>query len=160
MPLGARMVRVQPCSVAFYRHLYNQIGSEYLWWMRRAESDERLAMLLNNPLINVHVLTLHERPIGIAELDYRPFEMVNLSYFGLMPDMIGRGLGLPFLQATLLEAWSHQTRTVTVNTCTADHPRALPTYLKAGFVKIRSMDEEWDIPERLGITVPERLRVK
>jgi hypothetical protein len=49
---------------------------------------------------------------------------------------------------------------VTVNTCTADHPRALPTYLKAGFVKIRSMDEEWDIPERLGITVPERLRVK
>ncbi len=50
-------------------------------------------------------------------------------------------------------------RAVTVNTCTADHPRALPGYLKAGFTPVRTVREVWDIPNRLGITVPPHLKV-
>jgi len=158
-PGDVRFVRVRNCSVPFYRYLYSEIGGDYLWWMRRAETDARLAAHLANPQIAVHVLTLGEEPVGIAELDYRPMITVNLAYFGLMRHVIGRGLSTRFLGATLTQAWSHRPRAVTVNTCNADHPRALPMYLRAGFVKLRSVDEIWDIPDRVGLTVPERLKV-
>jgi hypothetical protein len=48
---------------------------------------------------------------------------------------------------------------VTVNTCTADHPRALPNYLAAGFQVIRTVREIWDVPNRLGLVIPARLKV-
>ena len=50
-------------------------------------------------------------------------------------------------------------RGMTVNTCTADHPRALPNYKAAGFVEVRRVREVWDIPKRLGLDVPARLKV-
>jgi len=48
---------------------------------------------------------------------------------------------------------------VTVNTCTADHRRALPGYLRAGFKPTRTVREVWDVPNRLGMSIPEHLRV-
>ena len=46
---------------------------------------------------------------------------------------------------------------MTVNTCTADYPRALPTYLRAGFRTLRQVRELWNVPLRLGMRIPERL---
>jgi GNAT superfamily N-acetyltransferase len=83
---------------------------------------------------------------------------VNLAYFGLMPWMIGKGLGQAFLRDAVDTAWGAGARAVTVNTCTADHPRALPTYIASGFAPVRTLRETWPIPVRLGLTVPEHLR--
>jgi hypothetical protein len=47
---------------------------------------------------------------------------------------------------------------VTVNTCTADHPRALPIYLAAGFRLVQVVREEWDIPASLNMSLPVHLR--
>jgi hypothetical protein len=44
-----------------------------------------------------------------------------------------------------------------VNTCTADHPRALPNYLKAGYRKLRTVREEWPLPVSLGLRIPQHL---
>ncbi len=57
------------------------------------------------------------------------------------------------------EAFRASGRGVTVNTCTADHPRALPTYLRTGFSPIRSVAGGLGHPNRLGMTIPDRLRV-
>ena len=48
---------------------------------------------------------------------------------------------------------------VTVNTCTADHPRALPNYIRAGFKPMRAVREIWEVPLHLGLRIPDRLRV-
>jgi hypothetical protein len=48
---------------------------------------------------------------------------------------------------------------MTGNTCTADHPRAVPGYLAAGFVPVRRVREVWDVPTRLGLDIPEHLRL-
>jgi GNAT superfamily N-acetyltransferase len=85
--------------------------------------------------------------------------VVNLSYFGLMPDATGKGLGVAFLDAAVAAAWGEGAKAVTVNTCTADHPRALPNYLRAGFQKVRVIEEVWDVPTRLGLSIPQHLRV-
>ena len=84
---------------------------------------------------------------------------MNLSYFGLVPHAVGRGFGAWFLRAAVDEAFRGSGRGVTVNTCTADHPRALPTYLRTGFRPVRSVREIWDVPNRLGLVIPDRLRV-
>jgi GNAT superfamily N-acetyltransferase len=76
-----------------------------------------------------------------------------------MPHAIGHGMGYAFLRHAVDTAWSMGPRMVTVNTCTADHPRALPTYIRAGFRAVRQAREEWNVPARLGLVIPESLRI-
>ncbi|MBW8270072.1 GNAT family N-acetyltransferase [Caldovatus aquaticus] len=159
LPRGAQVVRVQPrCTVPFYRFLYNTVGQDYLWWLRRAAPDAEIAAILAHPGVTVHVLYLGGQPAGFYELDRRAPHATNLSYFGLMPFAIGRRLGTPFLRHAVDTAWAEKPRALTVNTCTADHPRALPGYLAAGFRVLRTVRELWPIPVRLGLHVPDRLR--
>jgi GNAT superfamily N-acetyltransferase len=108
------------------------------------------------------VLRAAGKSAGFFELDSSNWPDVNLNYFGLVPAMIGRGLGKPLLRAAINEVAlmtkPGRARRITVNTCTADHPRALPNYLAAGFVEIRRLREIWDIPRRLGLPIPDHLR--
>jgi GNAT superfamily N-acetyltransferase len=92
-------------------------------------------------------------------LDATSWPYINLSYFWLMPHAVGRGLGAAFLQHAIANAWSGPIRGMTVNTCTADHPRALPAYERAGFRRTRVIKEVWSIPHRLGFTIPDHLKV-
>jgi GNAT superfamily N-acetyltransferase len=158
LPPGSR-VRLEPyCSEATYRHLYNTVGAHYVWWLRRAMSDQQLAALLRNPAVSIHVLyDAEDRLDGFYELDATPWPTVNLSYFGLMPHAVGRGMGLAFVRHAVDEVWRRGARAMTVNTCTADHPRALPMYLRAGFRQVRELREQWNVPLRLGLEIPARL---
>ncbi len=158
-PSGTAPVRVAPCSVLFYRYLYGGVGAAHVWWLRRAASDDELASLLAHPRIAITVLYAHGEPYGFHELDARNWPDVNLSYFGLMPHAIGRGLGPVFLRHAVDEAWRGGARGVTVNTCTADNPRALPTYLRAGFRPVRHVRETWNVPVSLGLKIPPGLQV-
>ena len=155
---GAQVLRVAQPSVPFYRYLYATVGGPHVWWLRRAMPDDELAELLATPGISLHVLYVGGEPIGFAELDARPWPSVNLSYFGLVPHMVGKGFGYPFLRHMVDLVWSHGARAMTVNTCTADHPRALPSYRRAGFRPVRQVREYWDVPLRLGMVIPEALR--
>jgi GNAT superfamily N-acetyltransferase len=69
----------------------------------------------------------------MAELDYRRMGEANISYFGLMPEAVGRRLSSFFLYQVVMNAWAEGIRRLTVNTCTLDHPRALPLYQRLGF---------------------------
>jgi GNAT superfamily N-acetyltransferase len=156
---GFQIVRAQSPSVPFYRYLYNTVGADYLWWLRRATSDVDLAALLRNPALSIHTLYAGGEPAGFYELDGRVWPDVNLSYFGLMPRAIGTGTGFAFLRSAVDEVWRRGARGMTVNTCTADHPRALPTYLRAGFHIVRQVREVWGVPTNLGLRIPSNLRI-
>jgi GNAT superfamily N-acetyltransferase len=160
-PDGAELSR-QKLSVAAYRELYHQVGAPWLWWLREVMPDQMLARHLGSPQIIIYVLTVAGRPAGFFELDRGGWPDVNLNYFGLIPEMIGRGLGSKLLRAAINEVALIKNpgpaRRLTVNTCTADHPRALPNYRAAGFVEMRRLREIWDIPRRLGLAVPDHLR--
>lgn len=158
LPPGCQMTRVARCTVPFYRYLYETAGRPYLWWLRQVAPDQAIADLLADPQVAIHVLYLGGEPAGFFELDGRNAPDVNLSYFGLLPHAIGQGMGDAFLRAAVDAAWMQARRGVTVNTCTADHPRALPTYLRAGFRPLRTVQEGWDIPLRLGMRIPDHLR--
>lgn len=147
-------------GVAQYRALYNEVGGPWMWWLRRVMPDALLARHLASPEVSVQVLRRDGEALGFFETDAGHWPDVNLNYFGLVPGAIGQGLGRLLLDAAVDSVFFNAMglRGMTLNTCDADHPRALGNYLAAGFRTVRQVREVWDIPRRLGFTIPERLR--
>jgi GNAT superfamily N-acetyltransferase len=135
-PMQIHLLHAQPPPISFYRYLYNTVGDAYEWYDRRRLSDAQLAHIIHDPLVEVHVLYVRGVPAGYAELDRRQTatQEIELAYFGLMPEFVGQGYGLTFLQWAVQKAWSYQPQRVWVHTCSLDHPNALGVYQKAGFV--------------------------
>jgi GNAT superfamily N-acetyltransferase len=157
LPPGCDVRVIAPCSVAEYRFLYDTVGAPHVWWLRRTMPDRELANLLAIPAVSIHVLYRDDEPAGFYELDRAAMPNVNLSYFGLMPHVVGARVGYAFLCHAVRTAWTAGVRGMSVNTCTADHPRALPTYLRAGFRVVRTVPEIWNVPTRLGLCIPSSL---
>ena len=140
------ILRAENPPVHFYRYLYDTIGRDYYWVDRRKLDDEALAAILHNPLVELYVLHVNGNPAGMAELDFRKKDIAQLAYFGLMPEFIGRGLGLFFLHQADLLAWTKPVSRLMVNTCTLDHPRALALYQRAGFVPYSREERYIELP--------------
>ena len=79
------------------------------------------------------MLYLDGAPAGFFDLKPHLPDDVELAYFGMMEQAIGQGIGRWFLGAAIEAAWRTGPKTVTVQTCTLDHPAALPLYQKLGF---------------------------
>lgn len=159
LPAGMEVRPRADCSVEQYRFLYNTVGEQHLWWLRRTMPDRQLAGLLRDSHVSIDVLYADGEPAGFYELDRSHWPAINLSYFGLMPHAIGRGAGFAFLRHAVDAVWRRRPAAMTVNTCTADHPRALSLYLRAGFRPVREVREEWNVPVRLGLPIPDHLRI-
>ena len=148
------LLRATQPTIAFYRFLYDRVGAAWLWWERRVMDDLALAAIIHDDRVEVYVLYVDGVPAGFAELDRREGPDITLTFFGLMPEFIGLGLG-PFLLHSAIDiAWSYQPKRLLVNTNTLDHPRALPLYQRLGFHPIRRQEEEVVDPRRNGVIPP------
>lgn len=128
------IMQARRCTVPFYRYLYESVGKPWVWVNRRRASDAELARILADEGIAVHVLYADGEPAGYAEFDARNRLNIELSYFGLAPAFVGMGLGAFFLREAVSIAWDMEPKRLHVQTCTLDHPRALPLYQRMGFV--------------------------
>lgn len=144
------LMRAERCTTAFYRFLYDTVGGPWLWFERRLWSDERLAAWIERPEVEILVLHVGGVPAGFYELDHGAASEVELAYFGLMPEFIGRGYGAYLLRAAVDGAWQRNPRRLWVHTCTFDHPRALGAYQRAGFVVYRREPIIFDDPRLSG----------
>ena len=140
------LLRVEKPSTHFYRYLYDTIGKDYYWVDRKRLDADALALVIEDPLNRLFVLYVDGAPAGLAELDLRKTGTANISYFGLMPEVIGRGLGTFFLYHTCINAWLEPIKRLTVNTCTLDHPRALPLYQRMGFAPYDRQERFVELP--------------
>ena len=82
----------------------------------------------------------------MVDLDLREGGEVNISYFGLMPEAIGKRLGFFFSYHVCMNAWALPIRRLTINTCTLDHPRALPLYQRLGFTAYAREERFVELP--------------
>jgi GNAT superfamily N-acetyltransferase len=130
----------------FYRYLYDTIGDEYYWVDRRKVNADTLKTIITHPDNELYVLYADGSPAGMAELDMRDPTTGQLAYFGLMPDVIGKRLGYFFLYHAVMNAWVRPISRLLVNTCTLDHPRALPLYQRLGFVPYSREDRYIELP--------------
>ncbi len=141
---GLAVVHARKPTVAYYRFLYDTVGSAYDWPKTRKMSDAELMELLSDPRVEVHVLMIDGVPAGFAELDRRIDGEIELVNFGLMPEFIGQGLGHFFIRWVIDKAWSYGSQRFWLHTDTKDHPAALPNYQKAGFMIFKEEFREDD----------------
>lgn len=136
-PPGLSLTQYLPCPTPLYRTLYDLVGRAYRWTDRLAWSDEQLTAHLARPDVSVWVLRVEDALGGYFELVRQDDGSVELSFFGLAPDFIGRGLGKWLLTRAAQEAWLLGAVRVWLHTCTLDHPSALANYRARGFVPYR-----------------------
>ena len=73
----------------------------------------------------------------------KKFLICDISFFGLVNEAIGIGLGIYLLQTAILTAWdSRKIKKLTVNTCSLDHKSAIYLYQKYGFTPVKYKDLE------------------
>ena len=140
---GVTLVEVRHCTNSYYLYLYTEVGREYDWVERRRWAPERLRAVLDDPGVRLWVLEVEGCPAGYFELARDAEGGVEIAYFGLLPEFVGRGLGRHLLTAAVETAWSLDPRPsrVWLHTCTLDHPQALPNYVARGFRPYKT-DEE------------------
>jgi GNAT superfamily N-acetyltransferase len=117
----------------WYRDLFRAVGEPWLWFSRTLMNDLELRALLGDP--RVDFFALEERGVakGLLEIDRREFPDIELAFFGLTSDLIGKGAGRYLMDFAIGEAFSHHPRRFFLHTCTLDHPKALGFYRRAGF---------------------------
>ena len=145
------LMQAEECTVSFYRHLYETVGTPWLWFERRLMDDATLAAELAKETNEIFVLYVGGVPAGYFELDLSAKGETRLSYFGLIPDFIGRKLGPFLLQAAIDRAWTRPIERMWVHTCTFDHPKALGLYQRAGFVVYDRRRASFEDPRERGI---------
>lgn len=145
------LVRATPPTVSFYRYLYNTVGEPWLWHERRRLGDAALAEAVSDPRVEVQVLYVAGTPAGYIEIDRRKARATDIAYFGLVPDFIGMRLGPWLLDRGIRMAWQGGASALTVNTCTFDHPKALPLYQSMGFVPKRHVTRTVRDPRADGV---------
>ncbi len=83
--------RIDQPSCEVYRQLYRAVGSPWNWFDRLLMSDEQLQSILQDERVDVFLLCIAGEAGGYAELDRRAGTEIELAYFGLFPNFVGRG---------------------------------------------------------------------
>jgi len=107
---------------------------------------------LHDARVNLYALSDGKQDKGLLELDGRVGSEVEIAYFGVTADLLGRGAGQYLMRHALAETWVGNPDRIWVHTCTLDHPRALAFYLKAGFTPYKRAIEVADDPRLTGET--------
>ncbi len=146
LPLsGLSLVRAEIPPVHYFRYLYDAVGAPYEWTDLHTWSDAEIAAFAQHDAMHLNVAHLDGCPAGFVMLDFREAPVADIAYFGLAPEFVGRGLGSWLLLEGIHDAWDAGIDRLTVNTCTLDHPAALPLYRSMGFVPVRTETREREV---------------
>jgi GNAT superfamily N-acetyltransferase len=140
-----RVERLPDCSDSFFRYLYVEVGRNYHWIDRLPWTDEQIRAHLDQPEISLWLMTYDDAPAGYFELRRCEDGSVEIAYFGLLTEFIGRGLGKHLLTCAVEQSWAIDANRVWLHTCTLDDEAAMPNYLKRGFqpFKTEKYTTEW-----------------
>lgn len=147
-PTGVSLRRISRADLDQYRALYRRVGDPWQWFARRHLREGELRAILDHPGYELWYAEAGGAPIGFAELDRREPGEVEVRYFGLVEEWIGRGAGRWLLRAIVDRGWGEPgARRVWLHTCELDHPGALRFYQRGGFVPYGEDVEDWQDPD-------------
>ncbi|RZF64584.1 GNAT family N-acetyltransferase [Sphingomonas populi] len=151
-----RLVALERPAPDRYRALFRRVGAPWLWFSRLVMDEAALTAILHDPGVAIFAAVDDGgRDAGMLELDFRSPRECELSYFGLVPDLAGQGLGRWLMAEALRRAWAPGIERVWVHTCTLDHPAALSFYRRSGFTAIRRTIETFADPRLIGALPPD-----
>jgi GNAT superfamily N-acetyltransferase len=116
------------------RDLYVRVGEQWHWTDKRPWTDEQWKEYALIAELRTFAAYFDNVLAGYYELRRDDEGGVEIAYFGLLPEFIGRGLGGPLLTSAIEEAWRISPKRVWVHTCNLDHPQALANYQMRGMI--------------------------
>ena len=128
-------------DLGFYKFLYQSVGEEWAWRDRLQMSGGELRKILASPDTQVQVMYVSGSPAGYVELYRHDDGSVEIAYFGLRRNYMGRGLGKHLLSHGVDSAWAMGAKRVWLHTCNLDGPHALSNYQKRGFRIFKVIEE-------------------
>jgi GNAT superfamily N-acetyltransferase len=146
-PEDFRVEQARVPSPELNRFLYTAVGGDWYWIDRLRWTYGQWLAWLDRPELETWVGYLKGTPAGYFELEKQPQGNVELAYFGLLPDFIGRGLGGALLTSAIERAWGMGASRVWVHTCSLDAPAALENYRARGFRLYRTDKVTKTLPE-------------
>jgi GNAT superfamily N-acetyltransferase len=146
-----KLVRWAKPDAAKYRALFARVGAPWLWFSRAILDDNALLTIIADPDVEVYAVTDPQGiEVGILELDFREVGQAEIAFFGLVPELAGKGFGRWLMAETLALAWRRGVDRVWLHTCTLDGPGALGFYRAQGFVPFRRQVETFADPRLTG----------
>lgn len=147
-----RLTRRNGDDLEGYRNLFRRVGTPWLWFSRLVLDDDSLRRILGDPQVEVYAVTNRSgNELGLLELDFRQDGACELAFFGLVPEMTGRGHGKWLMQRATALAWRDGVHRFWLHSCTLDHPAALDFYRAQGFVPYARAVESFADPRLVGL---------
>ena len=115
------------------KFFYKQVGKKHRWIDRLSWSDEKWINYISNKNLETYIICESEELTGFFELLHNPkLQETEISYFGLLEEYIGKGIGGYALSEAIRKSFEKNIRRVWLHTCTLDHPNALKNYIARG----------------------------
>lgn len=136
-----------------YRALYRRVGEPWLWFSRLELNDDALNTVTHDPKVYIWaVLDQSDVEVGILELDFREDSQCEIAFFGLVPELAGKGHGKWLMANALNAGWGEPgVERMWVHTCTLDGPGALAFYIRSGFTPFQRQIESFKDPRLSGL---------
>jgi GNAT superfamily N-acetyltransferase len=127
-----RIEQVAPVDWRLNRHMYCAVGEPWQWLEKRAWTDGQWRDYAESDRLRTFVAYYDDSPAGYYELRRDDGGGIEIVYFGLLPQFVGKGFGSALLTSALEEAWRMAPSRVWLHTCSLDHPAALANYQARG----------------------------
>ena len=115
------------------KFFYKQVGKKHRWIDRLSWSDEKWINYISNKNLETYIICESEKLVGFFELLNNPeLQETEISYFGLLEEYIGKGIGGYALSVAIIKSFEKNIKRVWLHTCTLDHPNALKNYIARG----------------------------
>ena len=115
------------------KFFYKQVGKKHRWIDRLSWSDEKWINYISNKNLETYIICESEKLVGFFELLNNPeLQETEISYFGLLEEYIGKGIGGYALSVAIRKSFEKNIKRVWLHTCTLDHPNALKNYIARG----------------------------
>lgn len=131
---GLTIQQAELKEFTFNRYLYCLVGSAWQWTDKLSWSEQQWQDYVANESLKTWVAYYKGTIAGYFELIKSENGDVEIAYFGLAPQFIGKGFGGYMLSYAIKQAWQQcEAKRVIVNTCSLDHQGALNNYQARGF---------------------------
>lgn len=152
LPDGYTMIAPEPFDLPAFKALYHAVGDDWLWHGRLQKSDEEIQAIIAAPTTTLlYLVDRQDQPLGLFETQQQGADMLEVSYFGLIPQATGKGLGPAMMENGLAATWTSAIKRSWLHTCTFDSPHALGFYQKMGFRPYRQRFEWGQDPRLTGV---------
>ena len=124
------------------------VGLPFKWYSRLKWDIKKWQNYFLENTVKTYIGFDGNKLIGYYELEKQENKIVEIKFFGLLPNYIGKGLGSMFLSHAINNSWQLNAKKVCLHTCSIDHQSAYKNYVARGFELIKQVEDIENIPSK------------